>query len=76
MYGAGTPIPANAQRLLGLASDLDGDIATSRQSWQSPRQDGDENGANAERSQGSAQNPVLRTVHEKNEFLPDPLTLK
>ena len=29
-YGAGTPIPANAQRLLGLASDLDGDIATSR----------------------------------------------
>ena len=29
-YGAGTPIPANAQRLLGSASDLDGDIATSR----------------------------------------------
>ena len=29
-YGAGTPIPANAQRLLGLASDLDGHMRTSR----------------------------------------------
>ena len=29
-YGAGTPIPANAQRLLGSASDLDGHMRTSR----------------------------------------------
>ena len=63
-YGAGTPIPANAQRLLGLASDLDGHMRTSRA--QVP--------VKTAMKKDQMQNPVLRTVHEKKEFLPDPLT--